>query len=225
MDQKRVIVALDYKNVHEALVLAEKLSGSVWGFKVHHLLLQEALLKGQNIITELKKYGSIMYDLKHHDVPATVSDEVAVAALAGANIITIHASGGAIMVAKAVESRHEAQIAVVTVLTSLNPEDTKRIYGRTPNDAVRELAHIAAEGGAQAIVSSPQELAMLASDNLVKHLTRITPGIRSAHDPVDDQKRTASAREAITGGADLLVVGRPITRAQDPLVALGELFK
>ncbi len=227
MGQEQVIVALDMKNADEAVALAQQLAGRVWGFKVHHLLLQEALLNGRNIISELKQYGKVMYDLKHHDVPTTVGDEVAVAAKAGADIITVHAKGGVEMIKEAVKFRQGAMIAAITELTSLTATDILRQSGKTPQQSVSDLAQDAAEGGAQAVVSSPQELEILRNheDPAVRALKRITPGIRGPNDAKDDQKRFATANEALEWGADLLVVGRPITKAKNPLEALVGLFK
>lgn len=224
MGKEQVIVALDGLKWPEALAIAKDLSGKVWGFKLHDLFEQE-ILKGNNIIPILKEFGKVFLDFKICDIPATVGKRVKVYADSGADIITVHASGGVEMIQEAVKFRGGALIAAITALTSLSAEDTELIYGKTPTETVRVLAHIAAEGGVQAIVCSPLELAMLAKDKSLSGLKRITPGIRGPNDPMDDQKRTASADEALAAGADFLVIGRPITLAKNPLKALTDMFK
>ena len=223
MKEAPVIVALDGLSWPEALAIATDLQGKVWGYKVHDLFEQE-ILKGHNIIPVLKQFGKVFLDLKFHDIPATVGKRVKVYAESGADIMTVHASGGAKMIAEAVKNRGKAMIAAVTVLTSLEEEETQEIYNQPTLEQVHNLAKIAMRGGAQAMVSSPKELAMLAQDPELKSLLRIVPGIRRPDDAKDDQKRTMAATDALAAGASLLVVGRPLTKAPNPSEALTRLF-
>lgn len=223
MKEAPVIVALDGLLWPEALAIAQALKGKVWGFKVHDLFEQE-LLVGNNILPILKQFGKVFLDFKFHDIPATVGKRDNVYAKSGADIMTVHASGGVAMIKKAVENRGNANIAAVTVLTSLDETEVNRIFNQSSEKQVRELAHIAVEGGAQAMVCSPKELAMLAKEEKLKGLLKIVPGIRGPNDAMDDQKRTATPDEALANGAGLLVIGRPLTKALDPLKALRAMF-
>lgn len=181
-------------------------TGRVWGFKVHDLVMRE----GFEIMKELKRFGKVFLDLKFHDIPTTVGGEVAAAAAHGADLITVHASGGAEMLKAAIEAGGD-RIVAVTVLTSL------------PNaSAVPALATLAASVGVRNIVCSPHEIHTIKEATPGAHI--ITPGIRSPADEKDDQKRTMSAKEALAAGADLLVIGRPITKAPRPAEALKNII-
>jgi orotidine-5'-phosphate decarboxylase len=157
----------------------------------------------------------IFLDLKLHDIPATVRGAaLAVAPLAPA-YLTVHASGGAEMVAAAVEALPDTRITAVTVLTSLDADalDAIGLVG-PPQDAAVRLARLAVDAGARAIVCSPREVAAIRAA-VPADVTLITPGVRPAGAALDDQRRVATPAQAIADGADLLVVGRPITGAAD----------
>ncbi len=157
----------------------------------------------------------VFLDLKLHDIPATVRGAArAVAALEPA-FLTVHASGGAEMVSAAAEALPDTRITAVTVLTSLDAEtlDAVGIDGPPEAAAVR-LARLAVEAGARAIVCSPHEVAAIRAA-VPADITLITPGVRPAGASVDDQKRVATPERALADGADLLVIGRPITAAPD----------
>jgi orotidine-5'-phosphate decarboxylase len=158
----------------------------------------------------------IFLDLKLHDIPATVAGAArAVAPLAPA-YLTVHASGGPEMVAAAVQALPETKIAAVTVLTSLGAADLDRIgLGGRPQEAVVRLALLAVDAGARALVCSPREVAVVRAA-VGPGVTLITPGVRPAGAGTHDQARVATPEQAIADGADLLVVGRPITGAADP---------
>lgn len=158
----------------------------------------------------------VFLDLKLHDIPATVRGAaLAVAPLAPA-YLTVHASGGAEMVAAAAQALPDTRITAVTVLTSLDADalDAIGLAGPAREAAVR-LAILAVGAGARAIVCSPQEVAAIRAA-VPSDITLITPGVRPAGASLDDQKRVATPEQAIADGADLLVIGRPITGAGDP---------
>ena len=161
----------------------------------------------------------VFLDLKLHDIPATVRGAaLAVAPLAPA-YLTVHASGGAEMVTAAAEALPNTRITAVTVLTSLDGAALDAIGLAGPaRDAAVRLAVLSVEAGARAVVCSPQEVSAIRAV-VPSDITLITPGVRPAGASLDDQKRVATPERAIADGADLLVIGRPITGAEDPRAA------
>jgi orotidine-5'-phosphate decarboxylase len=158
----------------------------------------------------------IFLDLKLHDIPATVAGAArAVARLAPA-YLTVHASGGPAMIEAAATAVPSTRVAAVTVLTSLAAADLDRLgLAGPPSEAVVRLARLAVEAGARALVCSPQEVAMVRAA-VGAQVTLITPGVRPAGSSTDDQARVATPEQALADGADLMVIGRPITGAADP---------
>ena len=212
MDRK-IIIPLDGMNKNLALKLAQELRDEVWGFKVNDLLVQEGL----SIISELKRFGLVFADAKLHDIPNTVANGIKALSLAGADLITVHASGGTKMLEAANQSAGSSKILAVTVLTSLSDVDCEYVFSRTASQTVQLLASMVADSCIPGIVCSPKELEMLNLDEATKKLFKVIPGIRpSWHGKSDDQQRTATPKEAIESGADLLVIGRPITHADNP---------
>jgi orotidine-5'-phosphate decarboxylase len=165
----------------------------------------------------------VFLDLKLHDIPHTVAGAArAVAELAPA-YLTVHASGGVAMVRAAVDALPTTKVTGVTVLTSLSAEQLAVIgFADTPRDAVRRLAVLAVEGGARALVCSPLEVAHVRAE-VGPDITLITPGVRPAGGATADQSRVGTPEQALSDGADLLVIGRPITGAADVAVAAAEL--
>lgn len=215
MKQSPLIIPLDGMKVASALTLAKQLSGSVWGFKVNDLLIE----CGVDIVTQLKRFGNVFADPKLHDIPNTVANGVRRLADAGADLITVHASGGEAMMEAACTAAGASKILAVTVLTSLRVDEAWYIYGQRPAAMVRQFALQAQHAGVHGIVCSPQEL----HTKLPKGLVKVVPGIRPAwYARDDDQSRTATPAAAIKAGADLLVIGRPITRADDPRRAVAQ---
>jgi len=161
----------------------------------------------------------VFLDLKLHDIPATVRGAaLAVAPLAPA-YLTVHASGGPDMVAAAVDALPDTRITAVTVLTSLDEVALAAIGMAGPARAAAvRLARLAVEAGARAIVCSPHEVAAIRAA-VPADITLITPGVRPVGAALDDQRRVATPAQAIADGADLLVIGRPITAAADPRAA------
>lgn len=197
----KIIVALDGISEKKAIEIAKRLKGLVWGFKVNDLLFESP-----GIIKRLKRFGKVFADAKLHDIPSTVANSVSRLSRAGADLITVHASGGIEMMKAAKKNAGRSKIIAVTVLTSL--KDT--------NNFARLIKDIKA-AGVDGIVCSAHELKLLKKEKSLK----IVPGIRpSWHKIKDDQSRVATPLEAVNLGADLLVIGRPITKSNAPRKAL-----
>ena len=163
--------------------------------------------------------AGLFLDVKLHDIPATVGGAAAALAHLEPAILTVHAAGGAAMIAAAAAALPNTAIAAVTVLTSLGETDLEQIGLRGPaSDAVRRLAALAVGAGAKALVCSPMEVALVRAE-VGQGVLLITPGVRPAGADAGDQVRVATAEQALADGADLLVIGRPITAAADPRAA------
>lgn len=201
-----IIIALDGLSKAASLSLAKNISNQVWGFKAHDILIRE----GFDLIQDLKQYGKVFVDLKFYDIPATVEKEVAAIVDHGADLVTVHSSGGAEML-KAAVSAGGNKVVAVTILTSQKDEK-----------GVTQLAQQAYKAGVKNVVCSAHEARAVRA--LAPDATIITPGIRLENDNVQDQKRVATPRYAIEEGADLLVIGRPITKAPDPDQALQRII-
>lgn len=161
----------------------------------------------------------VFLDLKLHDIPATVRGAAEAVAHLRPTFLTVHASGGAAMIAAAAQALPETRITAVTVLTSLAEDDLAAVGLQGPSrDAVVRLARLSVAAGARAIVCSPQEVAAVRAV-VPDDITLITPGVRPAGASLDDQQRVATPEQAIADGADLLVIGRPITAAPDARAA------
>lgn len=218
-----IAVALDGMREPEALALARKLSGRVWGFKINDLLLRA----GTDIVPRLKHYGGVFCDPKLHDIPNTVANQVRVLAEAGADLLTLHGSGGLAMLRAAREACPPGmRLLGVTVLTAMSGEDVERVYGRDSGSTAEILIGLAAEAGLHGIVCSPMELALADRADSARRLLRVTPGVRPTQGTVrgDDQQRVQTPAEALRLGANLLVIGRPITAASDPAQAVDAIL-
>ncbi len=195
----RIIVALDGISEKKALSVAKKLRGLVWGFKVNDLLFGSP-----GIIKKLKKYGKVFADAKLYDIPNTVSNSVKRLSTLGADIITVHASGGVEMMRAAKKAAGKSKIIAVTILTS-HKERT----------GFNKLLKDAQTAGVDGIICSAYELKFV-KGNLLK----IVPGIRPGwYKKKDDQKVTITPKEAIRLRADYIIIGRPILDARDPVKA------
>jgi orotidine-5'-phosphate decarboxylase len=216
LSKDRVIVALDGMSEQQSLALAQEVKGFVWGFKVNDLLLQS----GISIVEKLSKLGRVFADPKLCDIPNTVGNSVRRLAEAGADLITVHTSAGRTALERACKERGEARILAITVLTSLDELDTNYLYKRNPVNAVLSMANFAKDAGVQGIVCSPIELSTLKEKGGFESLLKVTPGIRpSWYGVEDDQKRISTPHEAINNGASYLVIGRPITKSENPVDA------
>jgi len=227
----RIAFALDFPDVDAARPVAHAVARSVGMLKVG---LELFIASGAQALSLGRELGlPVFLDLKLHDIPETVDRAVARAASLGVRFLTVHASGGPTMLRRAAErARAEGtglEVVAVTVLTSMDAAELARIgVPVDPLEQARGLAALAYEAGLRAFVCSPREVSSLRAD-LGAGVTLITPGIRptspegSATD--DDQKRVATAAQAIADGADWLVVGRPIRDARDPAEAAGALAR
>jgi orotidine-5'-phosphate decarboxylase len=181
--------------------------------------------EGPAAVEKVRAVGEldVFLDLKLHDIPATVAGAARSVAPLAPRYLTVHAAGGPAMVAAAVEQLPETLVAGVTVLTSLGAGDLDRIgLAGPPEAAVRRLARLAVDAGARALVCSPQEVAPV-RDEVGPDIVLITPGVRPAGAGAHDQARVATPQQALADGADLLVIGRPITGASDPGEAARQL--
>ena len=223
--RERLIVALDVPDAGRALGLVERMDGVVRWFKVG---LELYLSEGNRMIESLRGLGaSVFLDLKLHDIPNTVAGAVQSASRAGAEMLTLHASGGPAMMAAAVDaasSMKEAPLLLgVTVLTSMDAAQMQAVgITDTPAVQVLRLARTGWEAGIRGFVGSAQEAGAMRRE--FPDATLVIPGIRPAGAPVGDQKRVATPEAAIAAGADYLVVGRPITRAADPAAAAAAIL-
>ena len=210
-----VAVALDAPDLETAARWAALVTPHVSTVKVG---LELYLRYGPEVVATVRGASrvSVFLDLKLHDIPATVAGAARAVARLRPDVLTVHAAGGADVVRAAVEAAPGTMVAAVTVLTSLSDDDLGRIglSGPVP-DAVLRLAVLSVEAGAQGLVCSPREVSAVRAE-VGDDVTLITPGVRPAGSDADDQARVATPEEALLAGADLLVIGRPITRAPDP---------
>ncbi len=217
-----VYVAMDGMAFAQVETLAQAIAPHVAGVK---LGLEFFNAHGKAGVEHIAALGApVFLDLKLHDIPNTV--EKAVRALSGLNItmLTIHASGGAAMIERAVRAAREAispgtQIIAVTVLTSLDAADVQAIgFADAPLEQAVRLARLAQQAGAHGVVCSPLEIEAIRAA-CGNELSLVVPGIRPAGSAMGDQKRSMTPVDACKAGASYLVIGRPITEAADPTAA------
>ncbi|MWJ32214.1 orotidine-5'-phosphate decarboxylase [Saccharibacillus sp. WB 17] len=226
---QRLMVALDYPDDRAARQLMLSLEGIPCYMKVGMQLFYQA---GPQFVRELKERGySVFLDLKMHDIPNTVKGGANSITKLGVDMFNVHAAGGSAMMAAAMRGVEEALAAdsalgrplviAVTQLTSTNLGTMNEEIGipGSIEDAVIRYAKLAAGAGLDGVVASPLE-AQGIKDACGAHFRTVTPGIRPAGSAADDQSRTKTPGEAIAGGSDYIVVGRPITAAADPREAI-----
>ena len=217
-----IAVALDTPHLETAAQWANAVSPYVTVLKVGMELFYRGGPDVIDVIRGGNKVG-LFLDLKLHDIPNTVGAAVRSVARLKPQFLTVHASGGEAMVRAAVEAAPDVAIAGVTVLTSLDEDDLAEIGLSGPAlDAARRLAVLAVRAGARALVCSPREVAAIRAE-VGPDVTLITPGVRPAGAEMQDQARVATPEQALADGADLLVVGRPITGAPDPAAAAARI--
>jgi orotidine-5'-phosphate decarboxylase len=211
-----IAVALDAPDLETALRWAEAVGPHVSTVKIG---LELFLRDGADAVRKAREVsgGSDTFlDLKLHDIPNTVAGAARSVAELAPTYLTVHAAGGVDMVRAAVDALPHTIVVGVTVLTSLSDADLDSVGLRGPaRDAVRRLAGVAVQGGARALVCSPQEVSDVRRE-VGPDIILITPGVRPAGADVGDQSRVATPQQALADGADLLVIGRPITGAADP---------
>lgn len=221
----RVIVALDFPNASSALALAERLSPTACKLKVGKELFTAA---GPELVRQLVKMGfPVFLDLKFHDIPNTVAAACRAAAELGVWMLNVHASGGRNMMeaarAAVEHSAHKPLLIAVTVLTSMNEAGLHETgIHATPEEQVTRLAALAKQSGLDGVVCSALEAQCLRAA-LGEDFVLVTPGIRPVGVDAGDQSRIMTPANAIRAGSDYLVVGRPITQAADPQLALSAI--
>ena len=214
-DPAPIAVALDAPDLETAARWAGLVTPHVSTVKVG---LELYLRYGPGVVASIRGASGvrIFLDLKLHDIPATVTGAARAVARLRPDLLTVHAAGGWEVVRAAVEGAPDTAVAAVTVLTSLSQADLDRIgLTGSMSDAVRRLAVLAVDAGARGLVCSPHEVPAVRAE-VGPGILLITPGIRPAGASANDQARTATPEEALRAGADLLVIGRPITAAPDP---------
>ncbi|PVV21440.1 MAG: orotidine 5'-phosphate decarboxylase [gamma proteobacterium symbiont of Ctena orbiculata] len=218
----RVIVALDYPDQDRALALVDRLDPSLCRLKVGKEMFTRL---GPTFVEVLRGRGyDVFLDLKFHDIPNTVAAACDAAADLGVWMMNLHASGGRRMM-KTARERLEARntrplLVAVTILTSLTGEEIQDIgFSGDPAQNVSRLAKLTQQAGLDGVVCSPREAEMLRSE-LGDAFLLVTPGVRPKQAVQDDQRRVMTPADAIHAGSSYLVVGRPITAAADPIVAL-----
>jgi len=218
MTKAPIAVALDAPDLATAREWATQVGPYVQVVKVG---LEVFLRDGHDAVHVARQASGcdIFLDFKLHDIPATVAGAAQSVSLLQPKYLTVHASGGTEMVRAAADALPNTLITAVTVLTSLSQEQlTDMMWSGSAEDIVRRLAVQSVSAGARAIVCSPQEVAAVRSE-VGNDIVLITPGVRPAGADAGDQKRIATPQQALSDGADILVIGRPITGAPNLGVA------
>jgi orotidine-5'-phosphate decarboxylase len=212
-------VALDAPDLATASAWAAELQAYVSTLKIGLELFNAVGAEGVERVRAAAPGCELFLDLKLHDIPNTVSGAARAVAHLRPDLLTVHALGGAAMVATACEALPDTQVTAVTVLTSMSQTDlaTVGITG-SADEAVLRLAQLAVGAGARALVCSPREVAAV-RQVVGPDVRLVTPGVRPAGSALGDQQRVATPAQALADGADLLVVGRPITAAADRAAA------
>ena len=218
MTDPRIIVAIDTYDLQEANVILDQLDPNLCKIKIGSVVFNSL---GKSFLKEVSSRGfKIFLDLKLHDIPNTVHEAILGFHDCSIDMLTVHLSGGEEMLKKAMLAGKSinAKVIGVSILTSLEESDTLSLFDNKLDHQIRNLFEIAVKANLDGVVCSPHELEMsntiLNSDSI-----KITPGIRDIK-VEDDQARTMNAKEAIEQGATFLVIGRPITQAQDISTAL-----
>lgn len=228
MRSEKLIVALDVASESDAKALVRTLKKDVSIFKVGLQLYTKA---GPTIVKAIQRTDhKVFLDLKFHDIPTTVAKAVMEVTTLGAFMLTLHALGGKDMMERAVDAAHETAeklslqrplLVAVTIPTS--QKDTSEIgIGASISDSVVRLARLSQEAGCDGVVCSPREIEAV-RQACGPDLLIVTPGIRLGDDEQDDQKRIATPQAAIQAGANYIVVGRPVLRASDPVLAVKKI--
>ena len=223
MHDPRIIVALDFPSAESALPLVKKLHPDLCRLKVGKELFTAA---GPQLIEKLTHQGfEVFLDLKFHDIPDTVASACKAAASLGVWMINVHALGGRKMLAAAREAipHDSTKLIAVTLLTSMDQNDIADIgLQGEPEQIVARLAKLTKDCGLDGVVCSALEAVNL-RQQFGADFCLVTPGIRPADSQANDQKRITTPQQAIRNGTNYLVIGRPITRARDPLLMCQQL--
>lgn len=227
MSDPKIIVALDFQNAKTAINFARQLNPQMCRLKVGKELFTAA---GPQLVEALQQQNfEVFLDLKFHDIPNTTAKACQAASNLGVWMVNVHASGGLEMMQAAREAidknTFKPILIAVTVLTSMSEQALQKIGVQTPlQQHVLNLATLTKEAGLDGVVCSAQEAALL-KENLGQDFCLVTPGIRPKNAAKDDQTRIVTPQDALNLGAHYLVIGRPITQAENPLKALEDIFQ
>ena len=233
--EDRIIVALDVDSVEKATALVEELSPYVGSFKIGlqliHSILNSIIIpkKEEEAIKNLKDIrklfssleGKIFWDGKFSDIPNTIKGASEEVVKLGVEMFNLHACSGQAAIKAAVKSKGKSLLLGVTVLTSISDTECSSIYGSLPDSKVKQFALMLFDAGADGVICSPRELETLKDLKLLK----ITPGVRPQWAVTEDQERITTPYEAIIGGADYLVIGRPIINPPEEIGSPVEAVK
>jgi len=225
MTDPKVIVALDFPSAEAALNLAQLLDPKQCRVKVGKELFTRA---GPALVEQLQQRGfDVFLDLKYHDIPNTTAQACRAAAELGVWMVNVHALGGRRMMETAREAvdktAHRPLLIAVTILTSLDGNELHEVgLSGSPEDNVLRLAQLAERSGMDGVVCSPKEVPAL-RQKVADKFQLVTPGVRPAGAAVGDQKRITTPQDAMRLGSSYLVVGRPITQSENPLLALADI--
>lgn len=220
----KIIVALDVDTKEEVFKIIDRLGDKIDFYKIGSVLFTHY---GPDLVHEIKNRGKkVFLDLKYHDIPNTVAHAVKEALSLNIDMLTVHTSGGFTMLKEAQLVVDNADIKPiilgVTVLTSMKQSDLDELgVNRQIKSQVKKLATIAKNAGIKGVVCSAKELSIVKKVN--KNFIAVVPGIRPASASLDDQHRAVTPAQAIKNGADYLVIGRPIIKADDPLKVVDEI--
>ena len=227
MSKNPIFCAIDTSDIETATNLVNQIKAHIGGIKLGLEFFTSCGISGCHIMKDFDL--PLFIDLKLHDIPNTV-----VSALRGIfslepQYTTLHISGGSEMLKSCVDLKNELQsktnLLGVTILTSFDDGTIEKLgFGSSVKHSIEQLTSIAHECGLDGIVCSPHEVSSI-KETYNNKLELIVPGIRSSNNNDNDQKRTLSAKEAISAGADILVIGRPITKAKDPAKAAADLLQ
>jgi orotidine-5'-phosphate decarboxylase len=230
--KEKIIFALDVEHFSEAQRWVNLLKDRIGLFKVGKQLFTHA---GPKVIDMIRQKGQkVFLDLKYHDIPNTVARAGEEATKLNVTMFNLHALGGFEMMKKTVEASKamaknlgmtKPLILAVTVLTSMDEDSLKEVGVQGPLlEEVGRLASLASKAGVDGVIASPQEIGIIRERCGEKFIV-VTPGIRAPSEKKDDQKRTLTPKEAISAGANYLVIGRPIKEAKDPLEAVQKIIE
>ena len=218
MIDPKIIVALDTYNLDEANLILDQLDSNLCKIKIGSVAFNSL---GQQFLQSVSERGfKIFLDLKLHDIPNTVQETILGFSGCSIDMLTVHLSGGEKMLEKALlaAQRIDAKLIGVSLLTSLEESDSTDLFNSNINNQIIRLFMVAKKINIDGIVCSPLELD-IANSVLGSHVLKVTPGIRETSSN-DDQARTMGAKNAIKKGASFLVIGRPITQAENISLAL-----
>ncbi len=227
MTNNPIFCAIDTSNIETAANLVSQIKPHIGGIKLGLEFFTSCGISGCHT---MKEFDLPMFiDLKLHDIPNTVASALRGIFSLEPEYTTLHISGGSEMLKSSVSLKNELQsktnLLGVTILTSFDDNTIEELgFGSSVKHSIEQLTSIAHESGLDGIVCSPHEVKYI-KETYKNKLKLIVPGIRSSNNVNNDQKRTLSAKEAISAGADIIVIGRPITKAKDPAESAQKLLQ